>query len=174
MSDDHAYILAGVGKPDNHPVRIMFEIRVKGFGGVGGGVAFGPSVESITQTDVLGAFTGSRRGLLCQRPLASHEGGCQQWCWMVRCINNYGEIHSGSGKNEGTEDKTRKTTNGLSLNTAKHNSVIPPIHLLRAVSQRKGIRGTVYETASIGMKYSASFFWPTGPLLLLSFAPKSS
>lgn len=73
---------------------------------------------------------------------------------MVRCINNHGEIHSGSGKNEGTEDKTRKTTNGLSLNTAKHNSVMPSIPLLRAVSQRKGIRGTVYETASIGMKYS--------------------
>ena len=78
ISDGHACIPAGVGKPDNYPVRIMFEIRVKGFGG-GGGVAFGHSVESITQTDVLGAFTGSRRGLLCQRPITSHGGGRQQW-----------------------------------------------------------------------------------------------
>ena len=77
----------------------------------------------------------------------------------MRCINNYSEIHSGSGKKEGTEDKMRKTTNGLSLNTAKHNSVIPSIHLHRAVSQRTGVRGTVYETALISMKYSVHHYF---------------
>lgn len=64
ISDYQTSILAGVGKPDNHTVRIMFEIRVEGLWVV----AFGHSVESTAGTDVHGAFAGSRGGLPCQCP----------------------------------------------------------------------------------------------------------
>ena len=55
-------MLAGVGKPDNHPVGIMFEIRVEGFGD---GWPLAPCPVNCMDWCAQSLY-GSHRGLLCQ------------------------------------------------------------------------------------------------------------
>lgn len=99
-------MLAGVGKPDNHPVRIMFEIRVEGFG----------------DGWPLGTLSSQLHGLICSEPLwvterpsvpmplQLHMGeAANSVCWVVRC--NYSAIHPGSGKNRAGRDRRQNKSN---------------------------------------------------------------
>lgn len=67
---------------------------------------------------------------------------------------------------EGTGNKTRKTAKNFSLNTVKHNSVIPSIQPHKAVSQRIRMRTTMHKIALIYMKYSVLIIFTSKTMII--------